>query len=197
MALDTRAKRHAAMGSMLPWGTLPPIPDEYPTTSLDRASVLGGFLPEGDSEFLTPAAIMTTYIIETLDLLTWPTDSLDWPCYISHQPDGNNVNNICGAVFDTTGVRDARLLRTGLVIEHPGIQILLRTTDYETGYSKAQRLALALDAIANQLITIDATIFKIINCSRTAPVASLGKEPGTKRRDFFSLNYLLTYKTIE
>lgn len=145
---------------------------------------------------MTPAVVLTYFIINSLGKMTTPTDGEDWPLYSPHMPDGDNVETNCGVVHDTLGVKDPRSISSGVVSEHPGVQIRVRTNDYNVGFAKIEDIALALDAVANETITIGSESYKIHNVSRASPIACLGVEPGTKRRTFFTVNYLLTLKKL-
>lgn len=144
----------------------------------------------------SPASIMAAYIIEQLDVdMTDPSDKSNWPLYISHMPDGSNVKTDCGAIYDTAGIQEQRSM-TGEWSEHPGIQIRIRSRSYEDGYVKIEDIANALDAIAWVDFEIGDLEYRIFNVSRTSPIASLGTEPGTRRRFNFTINFLLTIKEL-
>ena len=143
----------------------------------------------------SPASILAAYIIDEMDKMSWPIEKDNWPLYISHMPDGDNVETNCGAIYDTSGVLDSRQM-DGRIPLHPGIQIRIRSKDYETGFAKIEDLASELDTIAFNLVTIATGIYEIQNVSRTTNVVSLGIERGTKRRFLFTINYLLTMKKL-
>ena len=145
---------------------------------------------------ITPATILAAFIINSLGKMTVPTDGESWPLYSPHMPDGDNVETNCGVVHDTLGVNDVRSISSGVVSEHPGVQIRIRTNDYNAGFAKIEDIALALDVVANETFTIGSESYKIHNVSRASPITSLGVEPGTKRRMFFTVNYLLTLKKL-
>lgn len=143
---------------------------------------------------LSPAAIMTAYVIEELAKMTDPSDRDEWPLYATHLPDGKNVKTNCGVFRDTVGVSDQRSM-TGEWPEHPGVQLRIRARDNATGYAKIEDVANALDEVAFGTITIGALQYRIQNVRRTSPVASLGVEPG-KRRVNFTVNFLLTIREL-
>lgn len=145
---------------------------------------------------MSPATVLTRFIINSLGKMTTPTDGENWPLYSPHMPDGDNVETNCGAVHDTLGVKDSRSISSGVVSEHPGVQIRIRTNDYDAGFAKIEDIALALDAVANETIVIGSESYMIHNVSRTSPITCLGVEPGTKRRTFFTVNCLLTLKKL-
>ena len=75
-------------------------------------------------------SILAAYIINNLSLMTDPSDGSDWPLYKSSMPDSDNVKTNCGAIYDTAGVLDGKL-STGKVVQHPGIQISIRSNNHE------------------------------------------------------------------
>ncbi len=144
----------------------------------------------------SPASIIAAYLIENeIGAMTDPSDRSNWPLYISHLPDGENVKTNAGAIYDTTGIQDLRSM-TGEGYQHPGIQIRIRSRNYETGYAKIENIANALDVVAWGIITIDSLEYRIQNVSRTSPIVSLGVETGTVRRFHFTINFLLTIREL-
>ena len=143
----------------------------------------------------SPASILAYYIINTLEEMTDESDGEDWPLYKASLPDGSNVKTNAGAVFDTVGMNDQRSMDGG-VPQHPGIQLKIRSRDYETGYAKIEDIAHALDEVANAEIEIDALEYELQNVSRTSPIVCLGNEYSTKRRFEFTINFLLTIREL-
>jgi hypothetical protein len=166
------------------------------------ASITGGVFhsstisPSEPTESLlgSPADIMYAWL-ELNGYVSDPTDDEAWPMYTGFLPDDypKRCPQDALAVFDSDGVIDAKVMQ-GAVIQKFGIQILARATNYVTGYSKAESLTIALDAIFNESITNGVTTYEIQNVSRRGPVLSMGKDE--KRSSMFSLNFLLTLKRI-
>ena len=117
------------------------------------------------------------------------------PLYISSMPDGNDIKTNLGVLYDTAPIKDGRLM-TGPVIAHYGIQLRIRSQKHIAGYTKAEEVAAAMDAIQNGTITIDANDFIIQNITRSGPPISLGAEKGTTNRRLFSVNLILTLKRV-
>lgn len=144
----------------------------------------------------SPASIVAEYIVDTLGKMTWPLDKGNWPLYITHMPDGKSVKSNCGAIYDTTGVLDARQM-DGRWPTHPGLQLRIRARDYETGFVKIEDIASALDEVINVSVTVGEGIYEIQNLSRATAVTPLGLEAGsTKRRFLFTVNFLATIKKL-
>lgn len=115
----------------------------------------------------------------------------DWTTYVSFLP-SDPEKALC--VYDTVGRIDGRLMQTGEQIEHPGIQIRVRGADYVTTWEKAKAIALALDAVNQNLVSISSDeTYTINNVSRSGPVIPLGMEvEGTARHYHFTINAVLT-----
>jgi hypothetical protein len=148
--------------------------------------------------YASPASIVQDYVVNTLSKMTDPEDGAAWPLFVNAMPDDDidNVATQCGAVYDTTGTQDLRS-SDGSWPEHPGIQLAIRARDYETGYSKIEDIANALDAVSNDTIVIGAYQYKIFNISRTSSIINLGMDnKSTSRRFTFTVNFLLTIREM-
>ena len=141
------------------------------------------------------SSIVATYIIDTLSLMTSPSDTDDWPLYISSMPDGDAVETNCGAAYDMAGKLDGKL-SSGEVVQHPGFSLTIRSDDYETGYSKIEEIALALDDMDKVSVNMDGTTYQIQNMSRHTTISPLDTQKGTKRRFLFVVSFLVTVKEL-
>ena len=141
-----------------------------------------------------PSAILTEYLTDdSTKPFTAPVEELDWPLYMTSMPDGDNVEDDCGVVYDTVGEKLDRTM-DGVVLFLWGIQIKLRASDYEVGWAKATEVQDLLETLHQQSVTIDTTTYEVESMIESAPVISLGVEPGTKRRYLFTLNYLVSIR---
>ncbi len=152
-------------------------------------------LTVSDTLLTSPASILAAYIIDGLEDMSDGNSGGTWPLFISAMPDSVNVKEDCGAVYNTTGFKDGRLME-GQVIQHYGVQLKIRSEDHDTGWAKAEAIASSLDAVYNTLITKDEVEFVLKNISRTSPVISLGLEVGTSRKNLFTVNFILTIKRV-
>lgn len=141
----------------------------------------------------SPASVLATYIVG-LGHMTTPSSGSTWPLYVSSLPDGDNVADDAGAVYDTTPLKDGRLMM-GPIVQHYGVQLTIRSRDYDDGWDKVNDIAAALDSVVDVTVTRDSVDYLIENVSR-AGVNPLGTEPGTKRRYLFTANFLLTMRQI-
>ena len=145
----------------------------------------------------SPAYIIKKYLVGE-GLLVEPGDSGDWPAYVGILPDGkpDEVKNDIVACMDTSPVKDGRIMGTGENILHYGVQILLRSTAYNTGYAKMEALRASLESVNRDTIIISANTYRLENVTLTTGVVVVGQEEGSKRRELFSLNFLVTLKEI-
>ena len=155
-----------------------------------------GISSEVESEILTysPAAVIAYYLINTLSNVEEPNASPTWPLYISSLPDGSNIENNAGCVYDTTGLLDGRIMRTGEVIEHHGIQIKIRAIAYQTGWQKIRETVAYLQKLLNEALSMGGSHFVILNMSRVSPIACIGTDE--KRRFLFTVNFLATIREL-
>lgn len=140
----------------------------------------------------TPAAILREYLI-LQGLVTLPSVAGNWPMYVSSMPDGDNVDDNAGAAYNTTPIKDGRLM-AGAVIQHYGVQIKIRAVDETTGWNKCSAIAAEFDRVHNASVVHNGTTYLLENISQTTGINSLGTEPGTKRRELFTMNYIVTLK---
>ena len=149
-----------------------------------------------DSLVNSPADILAKYIIQqAIGDMTEPTDGDDWPLYTTYMPDGSSIKNNAGCLYDTTPIKDGRIM-DGSVIDHYGIQLMIRSTTYAAGYTKAESIARATESILKDTLTIGAYEYELKNISRQGSVIPLGAEKGTKGRSLFTVNFLATIKRI-
>lgn len=97
----------------------------------------------------------------------------------------------CICVYDTSGYIDGRLLRTGETVEHLGVQIRTRSSDYPTGWGMANGLALVMDGIFKATVIVGGNSYVIESASRTSAILHIGQEE-KNRMELFTLNAILS-----
>lgn len=137
-----------------------------------------------------PAQILAQALID-LGLASNPLDQEPWPVYIQTLPP---TPDELLSVSDTAGTFGGRYMATGEMVEFPGVQIRVRTppTEYLRGWRKARELREALPRIRRRSVTVDGFTLTLISVTLTAPVAVMGQDPDTQRRQNFSLNARVT-----
>jgi len=110
-----------------------------------------------------------------------------WPIYVNGGPDTPDAIIV---LQDREAQKDGRDMNSGQVMEHFGVQVLVRHGRFETGFTKARAIAVALDeSIRNDTVTIGSTKYHIYAVSRKgSPISTT--EPGTKR-SVFSINAVI------
>jgi len=137
---------------------------------------------------LSQGLILQTYIVGQ-GLMTDQSDEDDWPLYISSMPD---VKTNCGAIYSSSGKIDGKL-SNGEVVQHPGIQLRIRSNVYETGYAKIEEITLALDGVNKKEVSVDGFTYQIQNVSRGSTINS---ESDAKRRFLFTVNFMVTLNKV-
>lgn len=140
----------------------------------------------------SPASVISAWLIES-GVFTAPTDNDDWPVYIGIMPDGRGVPDDCAAIYDSPGLKDGRLMGSGLNILHHGIQIRLRARVYADGWEKGQEIteALAAATLQNQVV-LEGYTYSLQNVSQQETLIPVGYEESPPRRALFTVNYLAT-----
>ena len=104
-----------------------------------------------------------------------------------------NAPDSCVTITETQGKRDGRVMTSGEVIEHPGVQIEVRAATYAAGFTKAKALATYCDeSIYNSSITFETKAYTIINVSRVGVVMAIGRETPESKRELFTFNATVT-----
>jgi len=116
-----------------------------------------------------------------------------WPITYAEEPDERTGRGSHIFVRNTEGLLQGRSMLGGYVFEKHGLQIRIRDTQHEDGYSKAKDIQVALDAVTLTAMTISATTYVTIGFHRNGSIVDIGKEPGTNRHQF-SINGYLTVR---
>lgn len=144
----------------------------------------------------SPATIIKELLTSSdFGYFTDPIEHGFWPLYIGHMPDGDLTKDDCGAVYDTSGVRDGRLME-GEVIFHYGLQLKIRSAHFADGWEKANAVASRLAQVKRELIEVEDTEYRIDNLSQTTQIIPLGLEEGTKRRFLSTINFITTIQEV-
>lgn len=121
-----------------------------------------------------------------------------WPLYISGEPPSPDS---CVTVFSTEGQGDARLMPNGQVIEHPGIQIRVRSPDFNTGRSYLEGLKINLaEKIVRYVVSVgpgtSTNQYMVYAVTKFGRILEIGKEASHSRRSIFTLNCMIAYSDI-
>jgi len=142
----------------------------------------------------SPAYILAWYLIFDLASMTLPSASSDWPLFVNSLPDKKTIGDDAGAIYDTAGTLDGRVINTGEVIEHYGIQVKIRARDYQTGWQKIRNIAASFSTVQNMVVNIGDDDYRVWNISRTSPIVNLGVDE--RKRFQFTVNFLTTMNEV-
>lgn len=119
-----------------------------------------------------------------------------WPIFVGFFPEKPN-SAMC--IYDTAGLPDGRMMRTGEKIEHPAIMVEVRSVSYKEGWRKAKAIADCFDSQERTAVSVESgDSYLIANISRPGTILHLGVDPADKeRRHSFTVNVLLTFHGIE
>tara|TARA_R110002020_G_scaffold12409_6_gene45512 strand:- start:19518 stop:19967 length:450 start_codon:yes stop_codon:yes gene_type:complete len=138
----------------------------------------------------SPASIVKQYLIDESAGVDPVTSSDDWPIFVGTLPDDENVKDKALAVFDTSARKDGRDIETGETFEHFGVQVLIRSNNYVTGWARLKLVMDKLDVALGTSVIYNSTTYKLVNSSRTSFFV-LGTEADKRRRETFSVNSLV------
>lgn len=145
-----------------------------------------------------PSEIVKQYLVDQAAVVE-PAGSLSlnstaWPCFLSNEPDRKGVPHNVVTIYDTEGVKDGRLHNTKEVIEHPGVQVRIRASTFTLGWDKVQDIITAVDAAQRAAVDVGSLFYFLDNASRIGPPLPIGVQEGTRRRELFTINLLLTIR---
>lgn len=116
----------------------------------------------------------------------------DWPTFNGNMP-ATPFNAV--GTYDSVNKMDGRSMRTGIYVEHPGVQVRVRSIKYEDGYQKISDIRDALDALYKVEVLFQKPAQNVVlaSCSRTSSILYLGYTKNSDNRTFeFSINYNIT-----
>jgi len=144
---------------------------------------------------IVPSAIIAQYVISTLGLFDSVGSNPTWPLYRSLLPDSSSIPDDIGAIYDTSPYTQGKTM-TGILDQRYGIQFMIRSRDYDTGFVKAKALLESLQSTTLVDEIIGGTTFRINNISSVTGVTLIGTEESSKQRYLFSVNLLTTIKEL-
>lgn len=118
----------------------------------------------------------------------------NWPIFTTRLPD---LIDQAIQISDSAGLTDGRIMRSGQVIVHPGIHILVRDLSDVTSYNKIYTIEAVVDAVyRNNVVFSDAT-YQVQSVTRSSNIIPLGWEDQEmeieRKRFIHSLNVRMTY----
>ncbi len=114
-----------------------------------------------------------------------------WPIYRANEPD--SPDNAMTA-YDVAGHMDGRSMIDGILYEHIGFQIRLRSANYRTGREKAEAVRTFLASVYREDLLVNGILCKLHAAVRLLPIIYLGQEE-TRKRCIFVINGELTWQS--
>ena len=116
-----------------------------------------------------------------------------WPIFVNAEPTEPDDLISC---IDQAGRLGPRNHVDGSAEDKEGVQILVRSVGgSNSGWIKANAVAVVIDEdIYDQLVTISGTQYNLHSISRRGTVISLGKDENQSKRNYHSINVLLSVR---
>jgi len=143
----------------------------------------------------SPSFIIGSLIISE-NIMTIPSLNTDWPLYVSYLPDGENVQDNAGAIYDYFS-EEHHSMRSGFCGRHFFCQVIIRSLEFEAGRQKIAEILNQLETINRDTIKIGDYEYEIQVVNPVSGIIPLGLEPETKRRYLFILNFSSVIKYLE
>lgn len=141
----------------------------------------------------SPAEIIR-HLFVNLGAGVLPTAGGSWPIYVASEP--SDIDSII-TLYDTAGIVHGREHIEGVIQEHYGIQVLVRTSNPRAGYTKAAELSTLIDeTIKRNSVTISSTNYFVEAITRTTTVLALGKNAPIDNRNHFTINAIVALKQV-
>lgn len=116
-----------------------------------------------------------------------------WPVFVGHLPDAPD-SAIC--VYNTTGIRQGRLMRTGEGQVKPGWQVRVRAKTGPEAWAKVAEVQRFLDTVRRLVVVVGGLHFRIDSITQTGTALALGQETDAARRENVTINGTITSKEI-
>lgn len=140
----------------------------------------------------SPAELVTRYLIEEANVVSFVADERDWPAFVDHLPEKPNQ---AVSVRNTSGILEGRNQQTGETFEKPGVQVRVRANDPAAAYHKIKELMTNIDAVRRATLTMEDGDYILIAVNRTSSPLSIG--PDAQNRWGYTINALVTYTGAE
>lgn len=140
------------------------------------------------------ADVLASYLFTT-GIVTIPSQNKPWPLYLNSMPEKPDE---AITVFDTAGLEDGKVMKTGTTLFHPGYQFRLRVINNSRAVAKGLEIETYLDSILREEVVIPTRpdvptkTYLLQAIRRTSNVIPIGAEEGGSRL-IYTLNGLITY----
>ncbi len=142
---------------------------------------------------VSPARVIAHYLVNRgVCTLAQPGVAADtWP--VSWSGEADKPNNVV-TVYNTAGVKHGRLMPSGKVQKHFGIQVRVRGTTEEVAQAKLSTIMTLFDEqTVRWVVLLAGKEYLIHSINAVGEPMPLGK-PGGSKRNVFTMNYLTSIR---
>lgn len=141
----------------------------------------------------SPADVTRRVLIQ-LGLGVAPTQTASWGIYATQEPP--TPDNVI-TIYNTAGRDHGRVMVGGQRQKHYGIQVRVRAKKNETGFAKAQAIAIAMDEAAyDEYANLDDQGYVLHCFANVGDVIDVGYESPTSKRNLFTINALVALRQL-
>lgn len=155
----------------------------------------------------SPARVLQQFLVD-VGLASDPRDGVtvgggvtygDWPVFRGREPD--RPDNLL-KLSDTSPRSDGDTQVDGERQEHEGVQVFVRSADYDTGWLKLNDVCLELNAVARQFTSVElfgelgtaGAVYQITACTKVSGPGPTGPDTPQGKRLTFTANYLVSVR---
>lgn len=138
----------------------------------------------------SPAHIVRQLLVDLAQcIMPAAKSTTDWQASINVEPVApDNVVTL----YNTGAVEDSGINFDGTRVEHPTLQVRLRSTVDTVGYPKARIICIALDSVYRRVVTVNSVDYLVQRMKRTTDVIALGYDEPTSKRWLYTFNLSFT-----
>jgi len=142
---------------------------------------------------VSTSSIVQLFLVNN-GIFSSPASGIEWPAYLSYFPDPENDFSDTAAIFDMSPSLDGRWMVDGSLMQHRGVLVRIRSSDYITGWQKAMDLFQLLAQSTKEDLSKDGSTYRIDTFAMPSGIIYLGIDDGTKRRYNFEISYLVAIR---
>lgn len=138
----------------------------------------------------SPARIVRQLLVDLGQCISPAARSTaDWQASVNVEPVA--PDNVV-TVYNTGAVEDSGIYFDGTRVEHPTLQVRLRSAKDDVGYPKARTICVALDSVYRRVVTVNTVDFLVQRIKRTTDVLYIGYDEPTSKRFVYTFNMSFT-----
>ncbi len=118
----------------------------------------------------------------------------DWQIWSTNEHDSPDRSI---TVYDTTGTEDGRVMVTGELQDHFGLQFRIRTDVHPVGALKAKLLRdFISESIRDKWVTVDDQAYVVHSLNRIGNILYLGADAPNSKRRLFTVNATISLSRL-